>query len=108
MRLQVLDDGRLSLAEEGETVLILEGTMSLRISSTGLGPEVMFTPDCKLPSSFFIGDEVKSDGGNALAYRVWQPLQNDTTIVIYDGDTRFEARIVIEDDDPADDPDNPF
>lgn len=108
MRLQVLDDGRLSLVEEGQTLSILDGCMSLRISSTGLGPEVMFTPDCKLPSSFFIGDEVKSDGGNAFHYRRWQPLGQDTTIVIYDGDTRFEARIVIEDDDPADDPDNPF
>lgn len=108
MRLQVLDDGRLSLVEEGQTLSILDGCMSLRISSTGLGPEVMFTPDCKLPSSFFIGDEVKSDGGNAFHYRRWQPLGQDTTIVIHDEDSRLEARIVIEDDDPADDPDNPF
>lgn len=96
MRLQVLDDGLLSLVEEGETISILAGQMSLRLSSTELRPEVMFSPDCKLPSSFFIGDEAESDGGNALLFRKWQPLRADTTIVTYDEDIRHEARIVIE------------
>ncbi|KKU33422.1 hypothetical protein A3K29_05230 [Candidatus Collierbacteria bacterium RIFOXYB2_FULL_46_14] len=108
MRLQVLDGGRLSLVEEGETVLILEGKMSLRISPTELRPEVMFLPDSKLPSSFHIGDEVVSDGENALLFRRWQPLRADTTIVTHDDEARLEARIAIEADDPADDPDMPF
>lgn len=108
MHLQVLDDGRLSLVEEGETVTILAGQMRIRLSSTDLRPEIMFSPDSKLPSSFFIGDEAESDGDNALYFRSWQPLRTDTTIVIYTEEVRHEARIVIEANNPADDSNSPF
>ncbi|KKT29314.1 MAG: hypothetical protein UW41_C0012G0028 [Candidatus Collierbacteria bacterium GW2011_GWC2_44_18] len=108
MRLQVLSNNRLSLVEGGQTTSILGGRMSLRISPTELRPEVMFTPDCKLPSSFLIWDEVTSDRDNALRYRSWQPLRTDTSIVIHEGDSRHEVRIVVEPDEPADDPDSPF
>ena len=102
MRLQVLSNNRLSLVEGGQTTSILGGRMSLRISPTELRPEVMFTPDCKLPSSFLIWDEVTSDRDNALRYRSWQPLRTDTSIVIHEGDSRHEVRIVVEPDEPAD------
>ena len=97
MRLQVLMDDKLHLVEEGQSLPILNGFVTLRLSPTTQRPEIKLSHD-KLPNTFVISDEDTTDQPYKPRYRNWTELKgNDTNIVIYDeGDNRFEARVAVE------------
>ena len=107
MHLQVLNDGVLHLLEKGESPLwILGNSMLARVSISGQ-PEVKFVSK-SLPDEFSVSDELRSDRSHALRFRTWQVLTGqDTTLVIYNGDCRHEARVIVS-ANPSDEEETPF